>query len=418
MASLLFVQVVSDKQVTHCLCAFGIGFLLWFAFINYPPAGICLILLFLLFYWVENGGNKWKGFVFGLLGVVVALVVQHCFIHDLKDWGANMSGVLFATFTEKSQSRHDAGSLVSGMLKVIGELLLILVPVVVVFTLLFKKTNVPKGLRWGIVLAVCAALLVVRQVYQLYGILILIPVALMMALVLSQPETKIREALFTKDVLLALILVAIPLAGVFGTNQNLIVKAMVFTPFWMLAYFLLSSKIDACQSVGMNLLYMTMLFAGYVYLGNFSRYHYYYTPRSSRYELVGAGRPQRVLVSQYQQEYFQELFEVLQSAGCSAGDSYMAFGENQIAVYLAGGYIDGNLPYHWWQYKTFDVAVPKAFVLFSNEEAEVIEYFKQADWDFPAAYCRTEMRQMSENMGEELRTVVYVREENLKNDEQ
>ena len=168
----------------------------------------------------------------------------------------------------------------------------------------------------------------------------------------------------------------------------------------------------------MNLLYMTMLFAGYVYLGNFSRYHYYYTPRSSRYELVGAGRPQRVLVSQYQQEYFQELFEVLQSAGCSAGDSYMAFGENQIAVYLAGGYIDGNLPYHWWQYKTFDVAVPKAFVLFSNEEADVIEYFKQADWDFPAAYRRTEMRQMSENMGEELRTVVYVREENLKNDEQ
>jgi len=152
-----------------------------------------------------------------------------------------------------------------------------------------------------------------------------------------------------------------------------------------------------------------MLFAGYIYLGNFERYHYYYTPRSSKYELTGVLRPQKVLVSQYQQSYFHDVLDSLQMAGCKAGDRYMAFGENQMAVYLAGGFIDGRLPYHWWQYKMFEKEPPKAFILFKNEEVDVLEYYKQADWGFPDSYRRMELRQMSENMGDGLRTVIYVK---------
>ena len=87
----------------------------------------------------------------------------------------------------------------------------------------------------------------------------------------------------------------------------------------------------------------------------------------------------------------------------------MAFGENQMAVYLAGGYIDGRLPYHWWQYKYFEKEAPKAFVFFKNEEEGVIGHFKDAGWGFPEEYERMEMRQMSQNMGEDLRTVLYVK---------
>ena len=89
----------------------------------------------------------------------------------------------------------------------------------------------------------------------------------------------------------------------------------------------------------------------------------------------------------------------------------MAFGENQMTVYLAGGFIDGRLPYHWWQYKVFDQDAPQAFILFKNEEEDVINHFRQADWAFPENYERIEMRQMSQNMGEEYRTVVYVKNE-------
>ena len=409
IATLLFVQLSSETKWIRHLSGFGIGFLQWFAFANYPPAGVGLAVLFALVYFLECDGEKWKDVLFAIIGFGVAMVVHHLFVHDLWMWFSDMSKVFVSTFTEKSKSRHDSGSLVSAMLLTVGKLLLFFIPMVAGLTLLMKKVVMPKWVQWTATMVICAILLVVRNVYHLYGTLLLFPVAFVLAKVLSNPESKIGELLFTKDMLVVLIFVAIPLAGVFGTNQVVMRKAVVFTPFWMLAYCLLSTKVEVKKVVGLNLVFMVMLFAGYVYLGNFERYHYYYTPRSSKFELAGVLRPQKVLVSKYQREYFHDVMDSLQKAGCKIGDPYMAFGENQMVVYLAGGYIDGRLPYHWWQYKVFKKEPPKAFILFKKEEADVIEYFKQSEWGFPEGYRRMELRKMSENMGDELRTVIYVK---------
>lgn len=409
IATLLFVQLASERKWIRHLSGFGIGFLLWFAFANYPPAGVCLAVLFAGVYFLESDGKKWKDVLFAIIGFGVAMVVHHLFVHDLRMWFSDMSKVFVSTFTEKSKSRHDSGSLVSAMLLTIGKLLLIFVPTVAGLTLLMKKVVLPKWLQWIMTMGICVVLLVVRNVYHLYGTLLLFPVAFVLAKVLSKPESKTVEMLFSKGMLVVLIIVAIPLAGVFGTNQIVMRKALVFTPFWLVAYSILSTKLETKEVVGLNLVFIVMLFAGYVYLGNFQRYHYYYTPRSSKYELIGVSRPQEVLVSKYQQEYYRDVMDSLRQAGCKAGDLYMAFGENQMTVYLAGGYIDGRLPYHWWQYKDFEKAPPKAFILFKNEEADVLKYFKQTAWGFPEDYHRIEMQKMSENMGENLKTVIYVK---------
>ena len=411
IATLLFVQLSTERKWVRRLSGFGIGFLLWFAFANYPPAGVCLAVLFAVVYFLECNGEKWKDVVFAIVGLGVAMVVHHLFVHDLRMWFSDMAKVFVSTFTEKSKSRHDSGSLVSAMLLTVGKQLLIYVPTTVVLTLLMKKVTLPKWLQWAMVLLICAVLLVVRGVYHLYGTLLLFPIALVLSEVLSKPCGKISRTLFNKEMLMVLVFVVIPLAGVFGTNQAVMRKAVVFAPFWLVAYYLLSTQVKKQIEYKLDLVLLTMLFAGYIYLGNFERYHYYYTPRSSKYELTGVLRPQKVLVSQYQQSYFHDVLDSLQMAGCKAGDRYMAFGENQMAVYLAGGFIDGRLPYHWWQYKMFEKEPPKAFILFKNEEADVVEYFKQAEWDFPEGFRRMELRQMSENMGDDYRTVVFVRED-------
>ena len=416
--SLFFVQFVSDRGWVRFLAAFGMGFFLWFAFTNYPPAGICLTILFVVLYWLESDKGKWQGVLFAFLGVALALVVNHLLIHDLRQWLSEMTQVVVVTFMETSQSGHDSGSLVSGMLRTVGKLLLIIVPTVTVLTLVFRKIRLPEWLSWSVAFALCAVLLVVRKVYDLHGTLFIFPVALMLAHVLSKPDVSIGKFLISKEMRVVLIFMAIPLAGVFGTNQAIMNKAVIFAPFWLMAFYLLMAQSKQETDDRLVLLYLAMLFAGYVYMGNFQRYHYYYTPRSSKYELLGASRPQRIKVSQYQQEYYRDVLDSLYSAGCKAGDLYMAFGENQMAVYLAGGYVDGRLPYHWWQYKVFENKVPMAFVLFKSEEMDVINHFKQAGWGFPDDYRRMEMRKMSENMGEELRTVVYVRNSNLKKEEQ
>ena len=409
VTSLLFVQFVSDKGWVRFMAALGVGFFLWFAFTNYPPAGICLTILFVVLYWLESDKGKWQGVLFAFLGVALALVVNHLLIHDLRQWFSEMTRVMVATFTETSLSRHDSASLVSGMLRTVGKLILIMVPTVVALTLVFRKIHFPEWLLWGVTFVLCAVLLVVRKVYDLHGTLFIFPVALMLAHVLSKPDVSIGKFLVSKEMWIVLVFMAIPLAGVFGTNQAIMNKAVIFAPFWLMAFYLLMAQSKQETDDRLVLLYLAMLFAGYVYMGNFQRYHYYYTPRSAKYELLGASRPQRIKVSRYQQEYYRDVLDSLYSAGCKAGDLYMAFGENQMAVYLAGGYVDGRLPYHWWQYKVFEHEPPKAFVLFKNEEDGVLGHFAKAGWDFPEAYRRMELRKMSENMGEELRTVVYVR---------
>lgn len=409
IATLLFVQLSTERKWVRRLSGFGIGFLLWFAFANYPPAGVCLAVLFAVVYFLECNGEKWKDVVFAIVGLGVAMVVHHLFVHDLRMWFSDMAKVFVSTFTEKSKSRHDSGSLVSAMLLTVGKQLLIYVPTTIVLTLLMKKVTLPKWLQWTTVLLICAVLLVVRGVYHLYGTLLLFPIALVLSEVLSKPCGKISRTLFNKEMLMVLVFVVIPLAGVFGTNQAVTRKAVVFAPFWLVAYYLLSTQVKKQIEYKLDLVLLTMLFAGYIYLGNFERYHYYYTPRSSKYELTGVLRPQKVLVSQYQQSYFHDVLDSLQMAGCKAGDRYMAFGENQMAVYLAGGFINGRLPYHWWQYKMFEKEPPKAFILFKNEEADVVEYFSQAEWGFPEDYRRMELRKMSENMGDDLRTVIFVK---------
>lgn len=408
-ASFLIVLFSSGKSTMKFIGAFGVGFLLWFACTNYPPAGICIALLFIVAYFLEIEDRRWGHLLTAILGGLTAIVISHFFIHDMRIWFSDMYKVFVATFTEESMSNHDAGSLVPAMLMTVAKALLVLVPAVAVFTLMYKKVNVSDKVQWIVVLFLCAALLFVRRVYELRGIMFLIPVALVMARVLAQPERSMKDFLLSKDAFLLLILLAIPFAGVFGTNQPILNKAIIFVPFWLLAFFCLSALLRNGMSDRLNLLFVVLLMAGYVWLGNFQRYHYYYTPRSSKYEIVGASRPQKVLISQYQQEYYRDLLDTLKASGCKPGDKYMAFGENQMAVYLAGGYIDGKLPYHWWQYRVFEKEAPQAFVFFKNEEEGVISHFRDAGWGFPKKYERKEMRQMSQNMGEDYRTVIYVK---------
>ena len=406
--SLLFVLLSTDKKAVVYLSSLGIGFLIWFACSNYPPAGVCTAILLALFYVLEAREKKWTPVLFAGLGVLCAIVVSHFFVHNMKEWFSEISKVFVSTFTEKSKSRHDGGSLILTMLYTVGKELLIFVPIVAVSTFLYKKVRISDRILWAMTITVCVALIVFRDVYELRSTLLLIPVALLLGKVLAQESQGIKRFLCSKEALLVLIMIAIPVAAVFGTNQPIMKKAIIYAPFWVLAFFYLSTRLGKESIFRLGLVFTTVLMAGYIWLGNFQRYHCYYTPRSSRYEIVGASRSQKVLVSQYQQEYYRDLLDTLRAAGCKPGDKYMAFGENQMAVYLAGGFIDGGLPYHWWQYKDFGQDAPRAFILFKKEEDDIITCFQKANWNFPKGYERIEMRQMSQNMGEDYRTVVYV----------
>ena len=52
-ASFLFFLFASGRKVVRVICVFCVGFLLWFACTNYPPAGVCVSILFVIAYLLE-----------------------------------------------------------------------------------------------------------------------------------------------------------------------------------------------------------------------------------------------------------------------------------------------------------------------------------------------------------------------------
>lgn len=403
--SFFFLHLVCQKRIIKILLSLTLGFVLWFGFANYPPSGVCLIILVFVWYLIEYRKVYWQDLLSVIIGLLLAMVLHHLAIHDVKDLFSILGDTIVNVFTEKSMSRHDAGGLISTLLKVILEFLMYLLPVLALSWLVNAKARIPK---WGQVLCVVALMgvaLAFRRIYKLEGIVPLIPVMWMLGKLLANSDDR-KRFLAISNIVPFVILLGLPIAGIFGSNQDLVTKAVMFAPFWIVAFFMLTG-ISKKRNEKVEWVFLAVLFAGYVYLGNFSRYHYYYTPRSSKKELVGVVRNQRVLVSAYQQEYFKDVCELIRTKTGKTNPVYIGFGENQIAGYLAGGVFDGGLVYHWFQYKYNGEDKPEVFVLFKNEEQDVIDEFGKLPWGFPEQYERTELRKMSENMSDELNTVIY-----------
>ena len=382
--------------------------------LNYFPSGLFLIGLIGVWIFLRSDtGKLQKLFVFGM-GIGSSLALYHFLVRDLIEYAGSAFDTIVKVFTEKSASRHDSAGLIKSFAVRFGWFM-VYIPVVYLFTLLLKKVKFNKTSPLILLVAILLFLLLYRKIYAIYAPIFFIPIALLFAQLIIEKTFSLKNTSERRDLILIVLLILLPFFGVLGTNQNMYAKMLIFMPFWLIVFFIFLFKVKQQYVAQASVLLMTvLLFAGYVYLGNFSRYHYYYTPRSSRYSIKNIEREQKVTVSRYQQEYYGELADTLKANGAGKGDAYLAFGENQMTVYLMGGYIVGNLSYHWFQYKFDNLLAerPKFFILFKNEEQNVISLLKDTRWNFPQAYNRWEMRAMSENMDQEkLKTVIYALKE-------
>lgn len=382
--------------------------------LNYFPSGLFLIFTLGVFIFIETAPKSLKSIGIYVLGIIIGLILYHFLVRDLIEYAQLSINVIIGAFTEKSPSGHDSGGLIKSFAVKFG-LFLIYVPGIYLFSILIKKTKIPTLILYAVLLLALFFLLIYRPLYSFYSPIFFLPVAFVFAGILSENTFATHLNTNKKELIIISLLIVLPFLAVFGTNQNLFAKSLIFMPFWLIVFFILLSKLRNQQIQLSAILLMTViLFAGYIYLGNFSRYHYYYTPRSSRYPIENVLNTQAVTISKFQQEYYRELADSLKTNGAQEGDKYLAFGENQMIVFLMNGTISGNLPYHWFQYIDFPDEAPKFFVLFKNEEQEVIDLLKDTNWMFPIDYHRMEMRAMSENMDqEELKTVVYARKKSI-----
>jgi hypothetical protein len=405
--SMLFYALSNIKRIWKLGCSIVLGFLLVFSIINYIPSGILLIAAITIILFIENREAKIAIPTFILVGFLTGLFFYHFRIHNLIDVIDNLQALM--KVESSGVVKHDSTSLMYEMIFALGKLLLLFIPVFSI-TILIHRLNLSHVIVFLFYFALALILLLLRQIYNLEGLLFFFPIAFLLGLFFKN-RTQFKEFLFSKDSILVLIFIAFPFMGIFGTNQMIYAKILLFFPFWMISFIMLPSQFKNDSSIAPRYLtgiFVVLLVAGYFYLGNFSRFQYYYTPRSSKKPFVENIRYKSILISNYQQLYYHDICDTLRIHGFKENDEILAFGENQIAVYLAGGYFHGGLVYHAHQYAPVPKDKAQFLILFKNEEAPITAILKSSAWDFPASYNRIEMRTMSENMNDNLhKTIIY-----------
>ena len=389
------------------LVAIALGFVLWICFANSAPSCAFLLFFIIILYISEYRTINYNDLIGICVGISASITIYHFFIHNLNHFFPQIGNAFTEVFTQKSMSRHDANGLLKSLITALSDTSKYVIPTILVSFIVNKKIKLNKFIQCVITLSVILFLLIYRKFYHIEGVSVLIPLSWLIGIIISKKQYR-SKILAYPFIIQCLILIAIPIVGGFGSNQPLMHKSVMFVPFWIVAFYALVHQ-SSFQASNLKLILTVLLMVGYVYLGNFSRYHYCYTPRSSQLPIIGATRQQKVLISAYEQAYYYDIIDLIHKKTGQTSPTFLGFGEHQIAGYLMGGQFNGDLVYHWWQYKYHNEKRPDCVLLFQREEKDAIEFFSKIPWEFPQNYQRIEMRPMAQNMtAEGLKTVIYI----------
>lgn len=383
------------------------GFFVVLGLTNYLPSGILLLLVFVALIVIFRQNNSAISNIFILFGgILIGFVIYHFFVTPVDVLVENIATSM--KVASDGVTRHDSGSLFIQMILALSTFLLIQIPSFGIGYVLGKK-DINIKLIVTITLVLIVALLLVKKIYLLQGYLYYLPVSFTMGIWIAKKRLNKKNFKFT-ELLLFLIFTFLPFMGVFGTNQSVMSKIMIFMPFWMCLFLVVIDSIKLpTKSVNAIVLVVLVLFSfGYMYQGNLRRYHSYYTPRSSKYEFNSGVRYKKIKVSAYEQKYYSTFADTLVSIGFKPGETALAFGEQQIGLYLIGGYFHGPLVYSINQYVKIPEQRVKYILLFKKEETAMEKQLENSGWNFPSDYQRIEMGTMAENIdAANHNTVIY-----------
>lgn len=398
---------ISKSKAIQMLFTMITGCFVVLAITNYLPSGILLFLVFILFTVVLHPN---KSAITRITSLVVALIIgfslYHILINPINNYIENV--ITSMRVASDGVTRHDSLSLIIKMLSAIGVFLAIQLPVMFIG---FISTKIKSDIKltFAVSTLLIIALILIRKIFLLQAYLYFIPMSFVLGLYFAKKYFSIKKLQFS-NILLIIVLSFLPFMGIFGTNQSIMSKIMVFMPFWVSLFLVLFNQLNLeYRRKNAFLLVVLVLFSlGYFYQGNFRRYHSYYTPRSSKYEFAEGERYKGVKVSAYEKAYYQSFADTLQAIGFKPGDTALAFGEQQIGLYFMGGYFHGPLVYSVNQYVKIPRQKSPYIFLFKKEEESAINQLKNSSWNFPEDYHRIEIGCMAENLdAEHHNTIIY-----------
>lgn len=400
--SLLLYEQIAKTFFLKFISKLFIGVILVFGLTNYAPSGALLAaMVFVLtgIYLYPSFIKMAKAWLVIFVGFVLGILLYSLFIHDFFEFFRE--AVWAYTNSAKSpKTKYDTdgqwlviAKYFMGMAKVYLPVMSL---VLLYLFLAYKKllNRIILNIVFGLVLAY------VTYKYSVYfSNILLLPVLLLIVDSLLFTRSRKIKLQFTKNILLAIFLLMLPLLAVAGSNQRLEMKMVYFMPFWFLALFVLYGEFRTYNEKSsfnvINYVFIIVFFIVFVAQGFLKHIHYNYSIKRSIYPIEGAIRFTNIGVSEYQQNFYENGIRELKKAGFEKGGEVLAFYETFMLVYAAGGYVPHRLTYSAEFFVADKDNIPQNkvdyIIIDQGQIAMVTEFLEQSDWNFPESYNKVEL---------------------------
>lgn len=407
--ALFFETGLTAKAYKKYLFIVIIGFLLVFSLTNYASSGLFIsgmILLLLLIYNYPSLRKVILAYGFIFIGLIVGILIYSLFINDFFGFFEDAFWA-FSNSAKSAKAKYDTGGQLLVFLNYFKDLAITYAPLLIL--ILAYLFFIRKQLVNRIILNIGFGLMLVYFTYRLSGYftnLLLFPIVLLAADTMISMFKKKEHPELSKNLVFILLLLALPIFAVAGSNQRLEMKMIYFMPFWFLAYFMLlvvlKKYLNPKQIPVFHYSFIITFFIIFFSQGFLKHIHYNYSIKRSTHLIENAERLTNIGVSEYQQGFYENGIEQLKKAGFKPGDEVLAFYETFMLVYAAGGYVPHRLTYsaEFFVASKDNLPPQKAdFMIINEYQIPMIEEFlADTDWNFPDGYNRVELGTDGQNL--------------------
>jgi len=407
--SFFFLADSTGKLSIRLSWSMLVGFVLVFGLTNYLTSGTFLLLIVLILNIIYGLPDRKKiilSFVGIVAGIIIGSLVYSLYIYNVYDF-FNDAFWAYESFTRSPRSKYD----INGQLLVIGKYLIgilyVYIPLISLTIAYLFIINKYWTQRVLINIFFVTVLIVISIKYSVYfSNILLLPIVMILTDAILHTIRNRQKIYLSKNILFVLILIALPVMAVAGSNQRLEMKIIYFMPFWFLAYIIsLAEAKSYINPKNIRAYHMAFLIVFVVVFGSqgfIKHIHYNYSIKRSVHRIEKAERFKNIGISEYQRDFYENGIKELEKAGFKPGDEVLAFYETFMLVYVAGGFVPHKLSYSVELFITDSHNIPSNkpnYIIINQHQINILRKFlDQTNWNFPSRYNQAELGTDGQNL--------------------
>ena len=400
-----------------------IGFFVTISIFNYIPGGILLFGIVVL--WMLLFQKRYFNYLCFLFGVIIGILIYHYTIHSLYSYGLTFYDLFFKVQSIPPDGaelpNHSVGNLIRGFvvflikcIAIMGSTFCLALFAQNRLLSLIKSVLIKSLVGIGVTIVLFIVLYLIKE--YIGTTIFLIPSAIVIAQLAAIRKFEKKEL---KLIFVFLLLMIVPMLGIFGTNQPYERKTLLFTVFWIIGYWFL--VVSYQKNISKRVLtYTQLLFCGIVLVafmchGFNYRAHSYYGIRKASYYLENTARYQNIKVHPYQKQYIENINDLLLDNGFVPGDTLVCFDIHQVVAYIVGTAVPDEIIYfshHKFMFIGNKLSfTPSYLLLFTGMEENFLDYLEENDSAFNRGnYSRIPAGRYAENLPDSFSSVLYIKQ--------